>query len=102
ISRIQGKYDEADPLYARVLQILAATVGEEHPNYASALNNRAGLLESQGKYDDAEPLYVRAIAIGEKALGPEHPDLAVWLNNRAGLLRKWQILGSRPSLSASY
>ncbi|CAN0570484.1 unnamed protein product, partial [Ectocarpus sp. 12 AP-2014] len=45
--KAQGKYDEADPLYARVLQILFATVGEEHPNYASALNNRAGLLESQ-------------------------------------------------------
>ncbi|CAN0589103.1 unnamed protein product, partial [Ectocarpus sp. 12 AP-2014] len=62
--------------------------GRDHPDVASALNNRAGLLYKQGKYSEAEPLHVRAIAIGEKVLGPEHPDLAVWLNNRARLLRK--------------
>ena len=43
----QGKLEDADPLYARVLEILGAKVGEEHPNYASALNNRAALLEKQ-------------------------------------------------------
>ncbi|CAN0176861.1 unnamed protein product, partial [Ectocarpus sp. 12 AP-2014] len=56
----------------------------------------------QGKYEEAEPLNARAIEILEKSLGPDHPDVATALNNRAGLLRKWQILGSRPSLSASY
>ena len=43
----QGKFAEADPLNVRVLQILAATVGEGHPYYAATLNNRAGLLRAQ-------------------------------------------------------
>ncbi|CAN0327622.1 unnamed protein product, partial [Ectocarpus sp. 8 AP-2014] len=63
------KYDEADRLYARVLQILAATVGEEHPNYAATLNNRAELLKAQGKFAEAQPLFERALAINEIALG---------------------------------
>lgn len=45
--KFQGKYAEADALYARVLEILGTTVGEEHPNYALVLNNRAELLREQ-------------------------------------------------------
>eukprot|EP00903_Cladosiphon_okamuranus_P017056 g15719.t2 len=81
---LRGKFGDADPLYVRVLEIVGAAVGEEHPNYALALSNRVGLLESQGKYDEVDPLYLLAIKISEKTLG--HPDLATKLNNRAGLL----------------
>ncbi|CAM9531494.1 unnamed protein product [Ectocarpus fasciculatus] len=82
----QGEYEDADALFVRVLRDLGATVGEEHPNYASVLNNRAGLLGIQGKYEEADPLYLKGIEIGERTLGPNHPSLAVRLNNRAGLL----------------
>ncbi|CAM9252072.1 unnamed protein product [Ectocarpus sp. 8 AP-2014] len=82
----QGKYEDADALFVRVLRDLGATVGTEHPNYASVLNNRAGLLGIQGKYEEADPLYLESIEIGERTLGPNHPSLAVRLNNRAGLL----------------
>lgn len=44
---MQGKYEEADPLYRRIQEILGATVGEEHPNYASTLTNRAKSLNAQ-------------------------------------------------------
>lgn len=44
---MQGKYGEADSLYHRVQEILGATMAKEHPNYASMLNSRAGLLERQ-------------------------------------------------------
>lgn len=47
VGTFQGKLEEARPLYVQVLEILSATVGEEHPNYASTLNNRAMLLERQ-------------------------------------------------------
>lgn len=43
----QGKVEDADHLYVRVVAILGATVGEQHPNYASALVNRAWLLIKQ-------------------------------------------------------
>ncbi|CAN0434923.1 unnamed protein product [Ectocarpus sp. 12 AP-2014] len=84
--RAIGKYDEADPLYQRALAIDEKALGPYHPDVASDLNNRAGLLRAQGKYEEAEPLYERSQAIREKALGPEHPAVATVLNNRAGLL----------------
>ena len=43
----QGKFTEAEPLYGRATEIWETALGPEHPNVATALNNRAGLLESQ-------------------------------------------------------
>ncbi|CAN0453882.1 unnamed protein product, partial [Ectocarpus fasciculatus] len=79
----QGKYDEADPLYLRAIEIGEKTLGPDHPGLATWLNNRAELLRVQGKYDEADPLCLRAIEIGEKTLGPDHPELASRLSNRA-------------------
>ncbi|CAM9639559.1 unnamed protein product, partial [Hapterophycus canaliculatus] len=71
----QGKYEEAGLVCPRAVEIGEKTLGPDHPDLATWLNNRALLVEKQGKYNKAEPLYVRAIAIEEKALCPEHPDL---------------------------
>ncbi|CAM9168776.1 unnamed protein product [Ectocarpus sp. 13 AM-2016] len=46
---IQGKYDQADPLYVRVLQILAATVGEETPNTLQRSTTGRPVVEPRGK-----------------------------------------------------
>ena len=43
----QGKYADADPLYKRTQEIWETFLGRDHPNAATILNNRAGLLESQ-------------------------------------------------------
>ena len=43
---IQGKYAEAEPLYARAIEIWEKALGPEHPNVATVLNNRAGLLRN--------------------------------------------------------
>eukprot|EP00903_Cladosiphon_okamuranus_P012113 g11365.t2 len=84
---LMGKYAEAEPLHERVLEILGATVGEEHPDYAVALNNNAWCFKKQGKYEEAGPFYERSLAIREKASGPDHLDVATVLNNQAELLR---------------
>lgn len=44
---IQGKYAEAEPLYARCQAIDEKVHGPEHPSLATTLNNRAGLLYRQ-------------------------------------------------------
>ena len=44
---LQGKYDEAEPLYREALDIRKKVFGDEHPNVAQSLNNLASLLESQ-------------------------------------------------------
>jgi tetratricopeptide (TPR) repeat protein len=83
----RAQYMEAEPLYQRAITIGEETLGPEHPDLATYLNNLANLYRNQGNYAEAEPLYQRAITIGEKTLGPEHPNLATWLNNLANLYR---------------
>ena len=41
---LQGKYDEAEPLYVRAMAIDEKVYGPDHPEVATDLNNRAGLL----------------------------------------------------------
>jgi tetratricopeptide (TPR) repeat protein len=72
----QGKYDEAEDLFKRVLSIREKALGASHPDVAATLNNIAAVNASQGKYDEAEGLYQRALAIREQALGEGHPDVA--------------------------
>ncbi|CAN0474349.1 unnamed protein product, partial [Scytosiphon promiscuus] len=110
----QGKYAEAEPLYARCQAIQEKVLGPEHPDYATTLRNRAVLLKSQhlegnvspsfwirtcfnldatalstvfhGTYAEAQPLHQRCLAIDEKVYDPDHPQIAADLNNWAVLL----------------
>jgi tetratricopeptide (TPR) repeat protein len=75
--RAQGKYAEAEPLYARALAIKEAKKGRDHPSTAATLGNLAGLYEAQGKYAEAEPLYALALAIDEQHLAAEHVDVGI-------------------------
>lgn len=43
----QGKYDEADRLYVREMEIMGKVVGPDHPNVAAVLGNQALLLQRQ-------------------------------------------------------
>ncbi|WP_437542202.1 tetratricopeptide repeat protein [Sorangium sp. So ce367] len=81
-----GRYDEAIPLARRALALREGTLGPEHPDVATSLDNLARLLYANGDYAAAEPLFRRALAIREKALGSEHRNVAISLNNMAALL----------------
>ena len=70
----QGELAVARPLFERALAIYEKTLGPEHPNTATSLNNLAMNLREQGDLAAARPLFERALAIHEKALGPEHPN----------------------------
>ncbi|CAN0139752.1 unnamed protein product, partial [Scytosiphon promiscuus] len=68
----QGKFAEAELLYTRATEIWETALGPEHPNVATALNNRAGFFSPRGSYEEAGSLYERSLAIREKALGHDH------------------------------
>ena len=85
----QGQYDRAIVVAKKALDVAERTVGPDHPNVATSLNNLAALYQAQGQYAQAEPLYKRSLAIREKALGLGHLLVATSLNNLA-LLYKTQ------------
>src|SRR3954447_13835631 len=64
-----GAFGEAEGVARPLLALQAATVGEHHPDYASALSNLALLLQSQGDLDAAGPLLRQVVDIRKEALG---------------------------------
>ena len=45
--RVQGKYQEAAPMFERTIRIFEAQYGKEHPTVAMALTNLAVLHRAQ-------------------------------------------------------
>jgi CHAT domain-containing protein len=78
-----GDYKKAEPLCKQVLEMERKTTGENHPSYATSLNNLALLYQSMGEYAKAEPLLKRAADIDRKALGEDHMEYARSLSNLA-------------------
>ena len=88
-----GNYTLALPLYQQALQIREQVLGQQHPDYASSLNNLAGLYESQGEYQQALPLYQQSLTICKQVLGNQHPRTKTVAENyelcRAKITKKW-------------
>jgi tetratricopeptide (TPR) repeat protein len=63
----QGRYDEAEPLYHRALEVREQVLGKEHPDTLSSINNLAELYKAQGRYEEAEPLLRRVPEANESA-----------------------------------
>ena len=81
----QGRYGEAEPLYAQALALSREILGEGHPDTLVSLNNLASLYDNQGRYGEAEPLFVQALALRRETLGETHPQTLASLNNLAVL-----------------
>jgi CHAT domain-containing protein/Tfp pilus assembly protein PilF len=83
LHRLQGEFDQAEPLIERGLAIREAALGRNHPDVAESLNNLGNLSKDQGLYSRSQLLHLRALAIREAALGQHHPSVAQSLNNLA-------------------
>ncbi|MBH8575327.1 tetratricopeptide repeat protein [Nostocaceae cyanobacterium CENA369] len=81
----QGLYTQAEPWYQQCLEAIKESLGEEHPDVATCLNDLASVYHSQGRYSKAESLYIQALALWRKLMGEEHPDVATCLNNLANV-----------------
>ncbi|MBX7080096.1 MAG: tetratricopeptide repeat protein [Nannocystaceae bacterium] len=68
----QLRWQPALAHFERAAEIRAATVGEDHPDYASDLATVGDLLGYSGRHDEALAALRRAIAIDTAALGPDH------------------------------
>src|SRR5262245_11655137 len=78
--RDAGRYDEALPLFERVIETRKRILGPDAPELAAVLHDLAVFYYYKGDYLKVEPLSNRSLAILEKALGPNDPQVAVSLN----------------------
>ncbi len=81
-----ANYPEAESLAKAALKAADQEFGKTAPEYGTALNNLAGLLEATGRFEEAEPMYRQALENARVALGEDHPKFGIRLNNLAGLL----------------
>lgn len=84
----QGKYNMAEDLYVRCLELKKQTHGDEHLEVAISLHNLAVLHSAKRRFADAEPLYKTALELRERLQGVDHPELAQILNNYALCLKR--------------
>jgi CHAT domain-containing protein len=83
--RDAGKYDEALPLFERVIETRKRISGPDNRDLATVLHDLAVFYYYKGDYPKVEPVSARALAIQENTLGPEHTDVAASLNLLANI-----------------
>ena len=77
----EGDYAEAERLLRDAATQQEATLGPDHSDLATTLNNLAFVCERLQKYDEAERGYRRAHAIAVASLSPGHPFIKTSLTN---------------------
>ena len=77
----QGKYDKAESLLKRDLEITLRVLGEKHPSVAHSLESLAVAYTAQGKYTDAEPLFRQSLNLYRESGGEKTAACARVLNN---------------------
>ena len=73
----QRRLPDAEAHYRRGRDLLARTLGPDHPSTAMLETNLAMVLGFAGDYDEAEALLQGSLDRMAARLGPEHPDLAL-------------------------
>src|SRR5262249_39236473 len=79
------RYTEAERLYDEGGRLVKSALGEEHPVYATFLNNRGFLFHSIGNAVAAEADYERSLELKKKLYGPASPQALSTLRNLAHL-----------------
>ncbi|PWW76801.1 TPR-like protein, partial [Tuber magnatum] len=67
-----GKYQEAEDLNCRTLEVREKVLGPQHPDTLTTTDHLAIVLRNLGKYDEAEGMHRRALEGTERNLGPDH------------------------------
>ena len=83
LHRAKGRYKEAEPLYAHLVETQARVQGEEHVDTLNTMGNFANLLQETGRYEKAEALHRRELEIRRRVQGEKAPGTLSTLNNLA-------------------
>lgn len=86
--QLQGKYQMAEEMYERCLDIKLDLFGEQHLDTAVNLHNLATLHCAKRRFEKAEILFKRALEVREKLLPASSPEIISLLKNYAVMLTK--------------
>ncbi|KAJ6580477.1 hypothetical protein DFH09DRAFT_294754 [Mycena vulgaris] len=78
-----GVYKNAARLFVIVVERQRMSLGREHPDTLSAMNNLANTYDGLGRSQEAKELRVEVLEKRRKILGGEHPDTLSAMNNLA-------------------
>ena len=87
------KYDLAEEMERKALEIRQRTFGSNSVEAAASLNDLALNFMAQHKLHEAEKLHAEALAIRRRLLGDDNPDTAASLNDLAAAYRDEGRLG---------
>jgi tetratricopeptide (TPR) repeat protein len=69
-----GRYDEAEELFAQGMQTRKRVLTDEHPATLTSMGNLAATYWHQGRWKEAEELQVQVMQTSKRVLSDEHPD----------------------------
>jgi hypothetical protein len=69
---LMGRYEEAEPLMQRTLELKMEVYGADHPTTLNSVNNLAELNDLLGRDAEAEVLHRQALEARLRVLGPRH------------------------------
>ena len=85
---VYGLYNEAEPIYLRLIFLREKLYGKEHVDTATSYNDIGGLYDNQGNYAKALEYHRKALDIRKRVLGPDNPDTASSYNNIGEVYRE--------------
>ncbi|CAM6031317.1 unnamed protein product, partial [Sphagnum compactum] len=83
--KMQGKVDEAVPLFVTLLEGLRVVYGARHAETLLCMTELAILYRFQHQYERALPLYEECLASTTQLYGPAHGKTLLCMNNLANL-----------------
>jgi tetratricopeptide (TPR) repeat protein len=78
-----GRWNEAEVSFARVMETRKKVLGAEHPHTLTSMANLASTYWNQGRWKEAEELEVQVMEMRKRVLGQEHPYTLSSINNLA-------------------
>ncbi|KAH7148175.1 hypothetical protein EDB81DRAFT_758627 [Dactylonectria macrodidyma] len=91
----QGRYDEAETLKDRALDLGREVVGKKHPDTIRSMASLAAMFHAQGRYDEAGVLHKTALDLRRRILREDYPhttqSIILWRSRRSAI----QNSGSR-------
>ncbi|KAH8660895.1 kinesin light chain 3 [Tricladium varicosporioides] len=82
-----GRWDDAEELFAQVKEKRERVLGQEHPSTLDSMGNLASTYRNQGRWKEAEDLDVLVMEMRKRVLGQEHPSTLDSIGNLASTYR---------------